>query len=378
MKRKKCHFFRIPLPKTDYTNEAISASLATMSRLQGKLEFNDQAADQAYGAVSAVLSSITDSQPVVPWTLDHCLEFEVLPPSIKPSDGALLVRDGRFVGIPKKALILAFLRAVKTFADRSQSTETLLTATAVILLHDPEHLSAVNWRKRTLLRFDSEDALPGKPAALAALRRELNLIDSILTSRLHRQTKSPMLWHHRLWLLTMSDLPGTILPVKLDMSPEERAAYEARIWRELEVVFNAGERHPCNYYAWGHARKIMERAMPPSSHTEAEDGSQPRLLRAVVERVQAWCLRHPGDTSGWSFLAWCMRHRCRSPADNDEVGQRVLDFARRLAWKRAALRCFLRTLAYTNDTPLGEETKQEIATWLEGTNLNTTKESLCI
>lgn len=46
---------------------------------------------------------------------NEVIEIEILPPAIQPADGEILMQDGSSLGIPKKALILAFLAARRTF-----------------------------------------------------------------------------------------------------------------------------------------------------------------------------------------------------------------------------------------------------------------------
>src|ERR1700753_4144206 len=67
----------------------------------------------------------------------------------------------------------------------------------IILLFDPEHITAANFRKRRIinLRQTSSARLP------EAYAQEIHFLNSILTSPLHRQSKSPTLWFHRWWLV---------------------------------------------------------------------------------------------------------------------------------------------------------------------------------
>lgn len=69
-----------------------------------------------------------------------------------------------------------------------------------------------------------------------AIRQEMCLLDTLLTSPLNRHTKSPTLWYHRYWLRTiivsMAGITGN-KPAKEVSLPALR--------RELEVVFKAGE-----------------------------------------------------------------------------------------------------------------------------------------
>ena len=318
-----------------------------MSLLGKMADSNPEQAEQAYTAISDVLCTITPTPPTDPWTPTHTLAIELLPSSIPPAPGHLLLHDGHHVGIPKKTLTLAFLHATHFFSRSAQSlsADTILPCTAILLLHDPEHLTAANWRKRRLLSSHPHTAAAAAAAATAAtaatatavadLHTELNLLDAILTSPLHRQSKSPTLWWHRSWLLAQ---------------PAFRAALDAgggkALKREMAVVLAAAERHRCNYYAWAHARRVVG---------GAASGDGERVLADVARDVERWCRAHPGDTSGWSFLGWCVRRPGRAVADNDRLVERVLGFAERIGWEREALWRFVEALAAEEEEEEEEE-----------------------
>lgn len=52
---------------------------------------------------------------------NEVIEIEILPPAIQSPDGALM-QDGSHLGIPKKALTLAFLVARATFFDNKSNS----------------------------------------------------------------------------------------------------------------------------------------------------------------------------------------------------------------------------------------------------------------
>ncbi|OLN87272.1 hypothetical protein CCHL11_03595 [Colletotrichum chlorophyti] len=85
---------------------------------------------------------------------DRLLEFEILGRShpIGPSQNFL--RDENAVAVPKLRLVQAFFFARQILqnhiADGAVEAERLLSATGVLLLMDPEHLTAANIRKRLL------------------------------------------------------------------------------------------------------------------------------------------------------------------------------------------------------------------------------------
>lgn len=210
------------------------------------------------------------------------LEIEFLGKSHPVPAGSTVLRDGNSIAIPKLKLVQAFCIARQLFFKLKDSIEgnhqDLIEATAVILLMDPEHLTAANTRKRII-----QACLARSPAELDSLvKRELVFIDSLLTSPLHRHTKSPTLWGNRRWILDVRKSIQMPFDVLRDLT---------------DVVMISAEKHPRNYYAWLHMRWLFKECAGADS-----DFNIPKLLLTV----KSWVLRHPGDTSGWSFLLYVL------------------------------------------------------------------------
>lgn len=223
----------------------------------------------------------------------HCtLEIEVLPPAFEPTD-ALILEDGANLGVPKKILAVAFVHARHLFfAHHTSAVEderrTAHEATRVMLLFDPEHLTAANYRKRHLLSLRSRD---DNHVFVDAVWAERRFMDSILTSPLHRQSKSPTLWGHRAWWLNL------IMPVLCTSEHDVPAFFIA----ELDAAIKSGQRHPKNYYAWQYARRVVKKTGELLAGAERED-----FLTNCAQKVKAWCMLHAGDVSGFSFLMWVL------------------------------------------------------------------------
>jgi hypothetical protein len=253
------------------------------------------------------------------------VEIEVLPSAIQPPDG-ILMEDGLHLGIPKKILALAFVEARKIFfanAEDDDSHLIALQATTVMLLFEPEHLSAANFRKRKLVELKSGTTPEAQLVYRKALKYEFIFLDSILTSPLHRQSKSPTLWHYRLWLLKL------FLPGKLEDVPED---IRASFWRaELNSVCISGERHPKNYYAWQYARRLAERVAGVDATVD------------FAERVKEWCCKHPSDTSGWQCLLYLIP-KAEPPSERAVLVRSVVDYTRKLKLNNESLWVFLRTI----------------------------------
>lgn len=258
---------------------------------------------------------------------DAVIEIEVLPPAIQPPDG-ILMKDGLNLGVPKKILALAFVEARKHFFEPTHDAGiSALHATKVMLLFDPEHLTAAHFRKRRLLALKAEIGTRNSMEYSKALQQELCFLNSILTSPLHRQSKSPTLWYHRLWLLNL------LIPIKKQTAQGQMTAF----WRaELDAVCKSGEQHPKNYYAWQYARRLVE------SFENAE------IVLTFSHKVKDWCCKHPSDISGWSFLYFLIT-KLENIAKRSDIVKEVLSYALNLQVDRESLWVFLRTVL-THDT----------------------------
>lgn len=256
---------------------------------------------------------------------DHVCEIEVLPPAVQPPDG-ILMHDGLNIGVPKKILVLAYIEARRQFfchTDHSNPSLEALQATKVMLLFDPEHLTATNYRKRWLIGIGTGGYPDHELMYRRVLYRELNFLDSILTSPLHRQTKSPTLWHHRLWTV------NSLWKLEIQTSDkDQRAAF----WRaELAAVCKSGERHPKNYYAWQYARRIAPRL--------TDDDKE-----GFVNILKDWCCKHPSDISGWTFLLVLLTEM-RNETKALNVSMDVIKYTVRLQAEQESLWVFIKTTA---------------------------------
>ena len=261
------------------------------------------------------------------------LEIEFLGKAHPLPPETFFLRDGKDVGIPKLRLFQAFAAAYRSLKEnltgcsehQALITEELRKATVVLLLADPEHLTAANYRKRAIL----QDLGDGEDAA-SCLRREKYFLDSILTSRLHRHTKSPTLWSHRRWLLDQFKRHG----IEIDACADLR-----------QVVFVSGERHPRNYYAWSHARWLLTTFVT----REAAEAS----LHDMITDVQGWCLKHHDDISGWSFLHFLLSSRRGTKTSQQDTASAVFGSVIRMAesfrWRNESVWWFLHALAADDD-----------------------------
>ncbi|TVY59209.1 Protein prenyltransferase alpha subunit repeat-containing protein 1-B [Lachnellula cervina] len=257
------------------------------------------------------------------------LEIELLGKSHPLPAGTNVLLEENSIAIPKTRLVQAFVVARQMFFKLVRNCplekrQDLQNASAVILLMDPEHLTAANARKRLIQSYQE-----GPKAELeAVLENELVFVDSYLTSRLHRHTKSPTLWGHRRWLLEVY----------------RSANMEHDVVQDLKtIVLIAAERHPKNYYAWSHMRWLIQ-MFGVEGGTDCE----------ILSLVKNWCLRHPADTSGFSFLLFYLSRPASSEhAPRIEAStmacKEVLGLAVSFKWTHESVWVFLRSLVASGD-----------------------------
>lgn len=271
-------------------------------------------------ALSPIINSYSDTSKLI--------SFELLGKGLLPPGMNIAIGSDNDVGISKFQLVQAFVVARQVFFEfkdlvdlEDHCSREIRDATSILLLTDPEHLTACNARKRLIqnTRTSSVHKLE------EALAEELYFIESLLTSHLNRHTKSPTLWNHRRWLLEVRQSMHLPHDVPRDLA---------------SIVMVAAERHPRNYYAWSHMRWLVE---------SVEGGVNASTYISMIDNVKRWCLRHPGDTSGWSFLLFCLSSdaflKMSNPAAQKSlICEEVLEMAISLRWKEESLWVFLRTL----------------------------------
>lgn len=267
--------------------------------------------------------------------LDQLLEIELLGSSHPLEPGTSFMQDDNAIGIPKLRLIQAFIVARQKLQDGDTVlTEEILDATGVVLLMDAEHLTAANSRKRAL----QSETLKHQDSAHDLLLQEKYFIDSLLTGRLHRHTKSPILWSHRRWLLDRFRTSQFTVDIAEDLR---------------KVVFVSGERHPRNYYAWCHARYLVETFDVDS-----------QLLFTILEHTKKWCFSHHNDVSGWAFLLFLL-DRCRE--ESRKIFTETTGLTESFRWRNESVWYFLRTLALSEPSLL-EDFHGVLAKLRQGTN----------
>ncbi|KAF5024974.1 hypothetical protein F66182_2925 [Fusarium sp. NRRL 66182] len=247
------------------------------------------------------------------------LEIELLGKSHVLDPSSTVLRDHNAIAIPKLRLVQAFVAARKLLLkfledNRSVSRDEISRSTAVILLMDPEHLTAANTRKRLITTKSQQGDFAD------TLEFEKHFVDSLLTSRLHRHTKSPTLWNHRRWLMDRFCLHDMDIPAEDDIA---------------RIIMISGERHPRNYYAWCHARYLTKTFITTSPNAE-------KVLSRAITTTQKWCFAHHNDISGWQFLAFLLE---KHPVETSCTFRETLKFAGSFTWRNESVWYFLRCIA---------------------------------
>ncbi|KAJ5949697.1 Protein prenyltransferase [Penicillium verhagenii] len=217
---------------------------------------------------------------------------------------------------------------VDSVEDASTSGISDRVITEIMLLFDCEHLTACNWRKRWLLAAVAQCAedLDQIASTKKMLDTELSLLTTYQCSPLHRHTKSPTLWSHRLWVLRQMFQIQTWTPEAL-----------LKLHRaELDGVLRAAELHPKNYYAFGYIRQLHSLL----AQTAYCSNWSEQLARPLMDPVLDWCLAHPRDISAWVFGKYLLGCIAEQQVRTDAVG-RVVCFARDIGWEGESLWTFV-------------------------------------
>ena len=274
-------------------------------------------------------------------TTSELLEIEILGKSHALPAGTNVLVDGNGIAFPKSTVLQGFIVArqilFKYLPNLQERPQEIRNAAAVVLLMDPEHITAANARKRVIELY----RLRPVEELRAELMRELWWVDSMLTARLHRHTKSPTLWGHRRWVLQVCQSVGMPYDIQRDLTT---------------VILVAAERHARNYYAWLHLRWVVLNLQSKTSDSgggiaEGFDGSK------LLSTIETWCLRHQDDTAGFSFLLFCLvEHpealtgRESSIENKSSICKALLDLAVSFKWTNESVWAFLRTLVASGVT----------------------------
>ena len=212
------------------------------------------------------------------------------------SDFPFVLAEGN-LGVPKKVLYRLYLAAVVMFSKgpNGKHGEATVSPTSVILLANPAHQTALNARKRLILR--------GKLSA----ERELVFTELLLRGS-SECAKQSIVWGHRRWIFLR--LYGTTTPsdqlqaLRGWLGPDEWAslpsipAIIAR--RELDLTKRACELYPRNYHGWNHWHYIMNVAYVCLGQNT--DGEWKELVDEQLREMMKWVEGHVSDYTSMHHL----------------------------------------------------------------------------
>ena len=209
------------------------------------------------------------------------------------SDFPFVLAEGN-LGVPKKVLYRLYLAAVAMFS-KGEAAEATVSPTSVILLANPAHQTALNTRKRFILR--------GEWSA----EHELAFTELLLRGS-SECAKQSVVWGHRRWIFLR--LYGTTRPPDILqalrgwLGPDEWAslpnipAIIAR--RELDLTKRACELYPRNYHGWNHWHYIMNVVYVCLGRDT--DGEWKELVDEQLREMMKWVEGHVSDYTSMHHL----------------------------------------------------------------------------
>lgn len=190
-----------------------------------------------------------------------------------------LLVDGH-LGVPQKLLYKLYVTAQTIFYStrREQRTPTiyseLVDITAIILLANPAHQTALHERKKLV------------EARVIRACDELELLGLLQATKSH--AKESILWAHRRWLL--NEVGGSGIGwISCDT-----------LRQEFTAVFRAAEVYPRNYYAWSHWRFCVDALLDALTVGITDDHLH--LLLEQYDQLCLWIEQHISDYSAAHHL----------------------------------------------------------------------------
>jgi hypothetical protein len=201
-----------------------------------------------------------------------------LPSKDSPDAPFVLEQDGQHLIIPLKVLFSLYHAAQETLKRPALAID-VDEASRIVLLQSPEHLTAINARRRLVMQAGVEQ--------ISLCHQELHFLELLFTMR--PQSKSLPLWGYRRWLLKL-----------LGWLPELLQA-------ELKLARQACSFYLRNYGAYSH-RAILAR-----DSTLEED---------EMNSLQAHLDSHPGDHSAACLHAQLLQ---RQPSRAQEHAKQIME-----------------------------------------------------
>ncbi|THH33073.1 hypothetical protein EUX98_g1159 [Antrodiella citrinella] len=174
-------------------------------------------------------------------------------------------------------------------------------SSAVILLANPAHQTALNARKRLVLSGSVEPLV------------ELRLSAALLTLR--DCSKQTIMWHHRRWLLrrlySIKRAADTVTSPGVTEDEDTLFDYDIPVpalAQELAIAARAAETYSRNYFAWNHRGRVVDALLVIVRKTLADNSPDGDLdhLEATLEDEHAWVMKwvdlHVSDYTAVQYL----------------------------------------------------------------------------
>jgi protein prenyltransferase alpha subunit repeat containing protein 1 len=172
-----------------------------------------------------------------------------------------------------------------------QSPEPLLDSTSIILIANPAHQSALNTRKRLVMKGVLDPAL------------ELKFTASLLSCR--ECAKESILWHHRRWLLyRMRGNTNTGHRPRASCAESPWPLSSEIVGEEFTIISRACELYPRNYHAWAH-RYFCMKSLCLSANSESVSTEAFTCRSALFDEYRVmtnWIDRHISDYSAMQYM----------------------------------------------------------------------------
>ncbi|KAI0732551.1 protein prenylyltransferase, partial [Fomitopsis betulina] len=198
------------------------------------------------------------------------------------------------LGLPQKVLCKAYITAVRDFTrlrpthcqPAASDTERLANLSAVILLANPAHQTALNLRKKLVV------------CGFLDASTELQLCTAMLVVR--ENSKQSLLWHHRRWLLhrvhpLANDNTRTSNAGQLGDTLRDVTLPADALRSEFSVAAQACETYPRNYFAWIHRHLCLDALFHLACAPCPTRDSYRALLVEETRFARTWIERHVSD-----------------------------------------------------------------------------------
>ncbi|KAG2043759.1 hypothetical protein BDR03DRAFT_939847 [Suillus americanus] len=216
------------------------------------------------------------------------------------------------LGVPEKELRRSYLFALPIFSAARKTSglhtlenpsnhtmssviQDLIDSSAVLILMNPAHQTALNARKQLIVRN------------FINVGEEVKFTAALLSSR--HCCKQGELWYHRRWLLQrIYPIPSFPQGLLADVVADSPSFYlpPNDLSVEINLVTRACELYPRNYFGWTHRTICIRSALAPGVHSTTSDVFF-EILRKEIISVMQWIESHISDCSAVHHLKTLVR-----------------------------------------------------------------------